>query len=315
MSMEIFLEKARSFVVGVLVITALIFVMLMLLRMDSAPQPTTSYNTNAVAAGMTALGAHANTTAGVMGDAVTGATLSALRAVGNVAMMAFRGVATVVVTTFKVIGTVVVFTARCIGTVIVFLAKSVGNVIVFVGRSIGSGVGLVTGTPSVNAMITPSGSAELPVIEAYTPISSAPVETISPAAPAVASNWPIHGAITTHFGVPHWPFQPIHTGMDISSGQRSGVTPVKPFRAGVVIETIHSRYGLGNHVVVDHGGGLTSVYAHLYSIAVAVGQTVAPDTTLGQEGSTGLSTGPHVHFEIRQDGKTMNPQDYVPGHP
>lgn len=313
--METFLEKTRSVVVGVLVITALLFVMLMLLRLDSAPQPTTSYNTNAVGAGMSALGAHASATAGAMGNAVASATGSTFHAIGTGCMVIIRGVATVVVTIAKVVGTIIVFTARCIGTVIVFLAKGIGNVIVFVGRSIGSGLGLVTGTPSVHAMITPSGGAELPVIESYAPVSNAPIATIPAAAPAAASSWPIHGAITTHYGVPHRPFQPIHTGMDISSGQRSGVTHVKAFRGGIVTETVHSRHGLGNHVVVDHGGGLTSVYAHLYSIAVAIGQPVDTNVTLGLEGSTGLSTGPHVHFEIRQDGKTMNPQDYVPGHP
>lgn len=313
--METFLEKARSFVVGALVITALIFVMLMLLRLDSAPQPTTSYNTNAVTAGMTALGAHASATADAMGNAVASTAGSTLRAIGTVCMAIIRGIAMVIVTIAKAIGAVFVFTARCVGTAIVFLATGIGKVIVFVGGSIGSGLGLITGTPSVHAMITPSGNTKLPVIEAYAPVGDAQVAEIPEIVPSATTNWPIHGAITTHYGVPHRPFQPIHTGMDISSGQRSGVTHVKPFRSGVVIDTIHSRYGLGNHVVVDHGGGLTSVYAHLYSIAVTVGQVVDTSVTLGLEGSTGLSTGPHVHFEIRQDGKTMNPQDYVPGHP
>lgn len=313
--METFLEKTWSFVAGVLVITALIFVMLMLLRMDSAPQPTSSYNTNAVTAGMAALGAHASATAGVMSDAVVGTTKSTFQAIGNVFMAMFRAVAMVVVTIAKAIGTVFVFTARCIGSAIVFLATGIGNVIVFVGSSIGSGLGLITGTPSVNAMITPSSNAELPVIEAYAPVSSAPVAAIPEAVPSATTSWPMHGAVTAHYGVPHWPFQPIHTGIDISSGQRSGVTPIKPFRAGVVVEVIHSRSGLGNHVVVDHGGGLTSVYAHMYSIAVTVGQAVDTNATLGLEGSTGLSTGPHVHFEIRQNGNTMNPQDYITGHP
>lgn len=311
--METFLEKARTLVGGVLAITALIFVLLLLVRMDSAPQPTT-YNSNAVAGGMTALGAHASATAGAMGNAVTGATDSTFRAIGNVCGAIFRGVAMVIVTVAKIIGTVCMFTVRGVGTAIVFLAKSIGSVIVFVGRSLGSGIGLA-GTPSVHAMITPSGNTQLPVIEAYALAVSTPVATIPAATSPATSNWPIHGVITTHYGVPHRPFQPIHTGLDISSGQRSGVTPIKPFRSGVVIETIHSRYGLGNHVIVDHGGGLTSVYAHMYSIAATVGQVVDTNATLGLEGSTGLSTGPHVHFEIRQDGKTVNPEDYVPGHP
>jgi murein DD-endopeptidase MepM/ murein hydrolase activator NlpD len=72
---------------------------------------------------------------------------------------------------------------------------------------------------------------------------------------------------------------------------------------------------LGNHVIVDHGNGVTSVYAHLHSISVQVGQDVTLDTTLGLEGSTGASTGTHLHFEIRVNGQAANPQQFISGQP
>jgi murein DD-endopeptidase MepM/ murein hydrolase activator NlpD len=140
-----------------------------------------------------------------------------------------------------------------------------------------------------------------------------------PTAPAPSTNanvqWPLHGAITTLFGVPEPPYQAIHTGLDISDGRYSGATPVKPFKPGRVAQVIPSRVGLGNHVVIDHGGGLTSVYGHLYSISVQEGQTVDNNTVIGYEGSTGASTGTHLHFEIRINGQPVNPLLYIPGRP
>jgi murein DD-endopeptidase MepM/ murein hydrolase activator NlpD len=127
--------------------------------------------------------------------------------------------------------------------------------------------------------------------------------------------WPIHGIITTQFGVPELPYQAIHTGLDISDGKRSGTTPIKPFKPGRVAEVVRSSSGLGNHVIIDHGGGMTSVYGHLYSITVTVGQVVDQGTTIGYEGSTGASTGTHLHFEIRINGQPVNPHQFISGQP
>ncbi len=132
---------------------------------------------------------------------------------------------------------------------------------------------------------------------------------------AIATSWPINGRVTTEFGVPHRPYQVTHTGLDISSGNRSGVTSVMPFRLGTVINVVKSRQGLGNYVVVDHGEGLTSVYAHLYSVSVQVGQLVDEASELGKEGSTGVSTGTHLHFEVRLNGQPTDPQAYISGRP
>jgi len=130
-----------------------------------------------------------------------------------------------------------------------------------------------------------------------------------------APQWPIHGVVTEEFGVPHWPWQPIHTGIDISDGAAQGVTPIHPFKPGRVIVVIHSNLGFGNHVIVDHGGGLTSLYGHMYATAVQVGQQVDKNTVLGYEGTTGASTGVHVHFEIDLDSQPVNPHLYVQGQP
>jgi len=146
------------------------------------------------------------------------------------------------------------------------------------------------------------------------PAATAPVIATAPQQPQV-SVWPIHGAVTTEFGVYHQPFQPWHTGIDISSGQPAGRTAVSPFRDGVVVQVTRSYQGLGNHVVIDHGGGLTSWYGHLYSITVAQGQAVHVGDTIGYEGRTGAATGPHVHLEIRQNNVPLNPRNFIANNP
>ncbi len=131
---------------------------------------------------------------------------------------------------------------------------------------------------------------------------------------AVAAIWPIHGEITTMFGVPELPYQAIHTGLDISDGKAPGITPVHAYRSGTVI-TVTSIGGLGHHMVIDHGNGVTSVYGHLNSFNVTVGQHVTTGYVIGMEGTTGVSTGPHVHFEIRVNGQATDPHQFISGEP
>ena len=195
-----------------------------------------------------------------------------------------------------------------------------GTVAVTMGTS--NIVGNVAKTPTTGSYVRPADSAPTQQIDAQAALIKAndiPIvaqnhqESTSP--PNNDAIWPIHGTVTTLFGVPEWPYQPIHTGMDISSGQPSGVTPIRPYKAGRVTEVIHSAYSLGNHVIVDHGNGLKSVYAHMSIISVSVGQEVNTGSILGREGSTGASTGPHLHFEIRQNGQPLNPQQFISGQP
>ena len=81
--------------------------------------------------------------------------------------------------------------------------------------------------------------------------------------------------------------------------------------AGKVISVLSYNYGYGNHVIIDHGNGFTTLYAHLASFRVQQGQTVVKGVPIGVMGSTGRSTGAHLHFEIRQNGKALSPLNYL----
>lgn len=99
-------------------------------------------------------------------------------------------------------------------------------------------------------------------------------------------------------------FSIFHPGVDL--GAEVG-DPVKPIKSGSIIEADYVTDGYGNTILIDHGQGLTSRYAHLSKIEVKTGQKVDTNTEIGQVGVTGHSTGPHLHLEIRQDGIPLNP--------
>lgn len=210
-----------------------------------------------------------------------------------------------------------------------FLAKGVGHGFESAGHVATKGVvsvmiipantvETISGTIKVDNVLHPGDHDAVPIIDPKSPAVAQAQEALqapTPAAPQPEEAiWPMHGAVTTEFGVPEWPYQPIHTGIDISDGKRSNVTPIKAFRSGRVID-VERTGGLGNHVVVDHGNGVTSVYGHMASIAVTTGQAVDTTTTLGYEGTTGVSTGPHLHFEIRIEGQVANPRAFISGQP
>lgn len=99
-----------------------------------------------------------------------------------------------------------------------------------------------------------------------------------------------------------------HPGIDITAPLGSSIYPVKK---GVVVEVSISKYNYGRSVVVDHGDGLVSRYAHMGKITVDAGDEVSPKTVLGEVGVTGHTTGPHVHLEIRRNGVALNPLAYL----
>jgi murein DD-endopeptidase MepM/ murein hydrolase activator NlpD len=124
--------------------------------------------------------------------------------------------------------------------------------------------------------------------------------------------WPAFGPITSPFGFRPDPFTGalrMHPGIDI--GIASGTT-VAAAAAGrvIVVETGYSG-GYGNHIVIDHGGGIATLYAHLSQIFVAEGQDVQQGQAIGASGSTGYSTGPHLHFEVRLKGTPINPLGWL----
>ena len=109
-----------------------------------------------------------------------------------------------------------------------------------------------------------------------------------------------------------------HRGVDIGGvGTTSSVLATKAGKVILAKTVVYGSYGgsgYGNYVVVDHGGGYTTLYAHMTSISVSVGQTVGQGDTLGITGSTGNSTGPHLHYEVMIGGVNQNPLDYLPGY-
>lgn len=103
--------------------------------------------------------------------------------------------------------------------------------------------------------------------------------------------------------------QDFHTGLDIAYDFG---TPIKAAMEGTVIWVRFHDFGLGYHVMIDHGGGLFTIYGHTSKILVMEGQKVAQGETIALEGMTGAATGPHLHFEIMEKGSRKNPRDYLP---
>ena len=121
---------------------------------------------------------------------------------------------------------------------------------------------------------------------------------------------PTPGPITSGFGPRVHPVtgdHRLHAGIDI------GATAGRPIRAAGAgtVSFAGVLSGYGNTVVVDHGGGVTTLYAHQSTVATNAGKPVAAGELLGRVGSSGLSTGPHLHFEVRVDGAPQNPMDWL----
>lgn len=127
------------------------------------------------------------------------------------------------------------------------------------------------------------------------------------------STWPLAGGvgkITSRFG---YRMHPVlrrvrhHDGTDISA--RPG-TPVLATAKGVVAEAGYDKY-YGNMVLIDHGNGLRTLYGHLSDYNVKVGQTVQREQQIGLVGSTGMSTGPHLHYEVHKNGRAIDSEAYL----
>ena len=116
--------------------------------------------------------------------------------------------------------------------------------------------------------------------------------------------WPAAGSVTSSYG---WRWGRMHEGIDIGAG--SGA-PIRAAASGTVIYCGWMS-GYGNLVVVDHGGGVSTAYAHQSTTAVTCGQNVSQGSTVGYIGSTGNSTGPHLHFEVRVRGAAVDPMGYL----
>jgi len=129
-------------------------------------------------------------------------------------------------------------------------------------------------------------------------------------APTGKLMWPAVGTMTSPFGNRFHPILGVwrmHTGIDIAAPRG---TPVKAADGGQVIQASYNS-GYGNCILIYHGGGMATWYAHLQGFNCSVGQNVSKGQVIGFIGSTGLVTGPHLHFEVRINGVPQNPMQYL----
>jgi murein DD-endopeptidase MepM/ murein hydrolase activator NlpD len=156
------------------------------------------------------------------------------------------------------------------------------------------------------ATINPTTS----LLEIHDPADGSIIETLTE--PRI---WPVSGPVSLEFGSLEDPYQPFHTGIDIATTNHQVGDPVGAFMKGTVIYAGETSTGFGKHVEIDHGSHIVSIYGHLDSIAVTVGQEVDMGTVIGTRGNTGWSTGPHLHFQINVFGIPVNPRVFLSGNP
>ena len=126
----------------------------------------------------------------------------------------------------------------------------------------------------------------------------------------IGSGW--ESRVTSEFGYRRDPFTGEtrgHTGIDIAVPTG---TPVRAALPGVVTTATYNAGGYGYYVMIDHGNGMVTLYAHCSKLVARVGSTVQAGDIVSLSGSTGRSTGPHLHFEVRINGQRVNPRSYLP---
>jgi murein DD-endopeptidase MepM/ murein hydrolase activator NlpD len=125
------------------------------------------------------------------------------------------------------------------------------------------------------------------------------------------SGWPVRGEITDRFGLRASPFgsgHETHGGLDIAAPYGAAIEAT----ADGVVTFAGAQAGYGNVVVIDHGYGVTTRYGHMSRIEVEAGELVRRGAQVGTVGSTGRSTGPHCHYEVRLNDRPVNPINYLP---
>ena len=123
--------------------------------------------------------------------------------------------------------------------------------------------------------------------------------------PPSAVRWPLVDRVTSEYG-PRW--GRMHEGIDIAGSYGVSISSAESGR----VDFAGWIDGYGNTVIVDHGGGMSTLYAHMQDIAVLTGQTLSIGQAVGYVGNSGFSQGPHLHFEVRIDGAPVNPRTYLP---
>ena len=138
------------------------------------------------------------------------------------------------------------------------------------------------------------------------------IDSVSDAASTkdVQPEWPLKSVVSSRFGMRKDPFtatDKFHSGIDIAAAEGTGV---KAAMSGEVVMSNNMK-GYGNVIAIDHGGGIVTIYAHNEKNLVKVGDRVEKGEVISRVGSTGRSTGPHLHFEVRKDGTKIDPANFL----
>lgn len=151
-------------------------------------------------------------------------------------------------------------------------------------------------------------ASRLPVQEEM--ILPEPMAAIAPVAPADPQwSWPLDEFVITQRFHPASPRRRAHRGIDLAADEG---TPIRATAPGRVIQAGWGLRGYGKWVVIDHGNGYTSVYAHCSEVLVDRGFVVQRGDVIAEVGDTGRATGPHLHFEIRRGGEFLIPRELLP---
>lgn len=150
------------------------------------------------------------------------------------------------------------------------------------------------------------------------PADSSPMAGVSPPGKLLP---PVIGAVPTQgYGCTSFVLEPpaafcatghFHSGIDLAAGLG---TPVRAAGGGVA-QVANRPTGYGLYVLMDHGGGISTLYGHLDYTPVSSGDRISAGQLIGRMGSSGMSTGPHLHFEVRRDGRPEDPTQWLPAFP
>ncbi len=171
------------------------------------------------------------------------------------------------------------------------------------------------GKRSVTRQVTEINGVQTDVEELYSEIIEEAVDEVYTVGTKVKTGvgtgtftWPLPGVktISSSYG---YRWGKLHKGVDISTSGVYGRTVVAA-DSGTVTAVINSSTGYGLHILISHGNGYVTCYAHLSAVSVSVGDKVVKGESIGKVGNSGSSTGPHLHFEIRKNGTAVNPMSY-----
>jgi murein DD-endopeptidase MepM/ murein hydrolase activator NlpD len=191
----------------------------------------------------------------------------------------------------------------------------VENVVGFISNEIGDANAVSEGAllllpgavpPPPPPVVTPE-----PIFAAAAPEPSDAGTVVAPDAVSGSGfAWPVYGPISEYYGAPRGAGT-YHAGLDIDQTYNYG-GPVAAAAAGQVVLATSDGYGYGTYVVIRHDNGYETLYGHLSATYVSQGQYVSQGEAIGAVGSTGYSTGPHLHFEVLVGGATVDPLAYLP---